>query len=287
MSKTRTAFGVPLMRRKMSDWRVRTPRSAVEPFTQQSNRARRNLRRSGSYRHREHAAARETAPKKRIAASAVDSSPYLDAQLEQRVSDQVGEIERMGQAASLPTYPQVADLIVASGTEKQLESHRREITATLLRPARFDWRNRERRRGRRNGVVTRISRGRSQEDHQIQRHARTIRRRRSDGDLNDPVPVENPALQAVLMALEIPDTIGALTETRHRWATTLASASALPTALLRSDHRLQGTLDYAAIGTVSNVALGSRLCDEGKPGQILIGPRSDEGRRCRDGRTRR
>ena len=48
--------------------------------------------------------------------------------LEQRVTDQVGEIERMGRLRRfLP--PQVADLIVASGTEKQLESHRREITA--------------------------------------------------------------------------------------------------------------------------------------------------------------
>ena len=30
----------------------------------------------------------------------------------------------------------------------------------------------------------------------------------------------------------------------------------------------EGRFDYAAIGTVSNVA--SRLCDEAKPGQILI-----------------
>ena len=51
-----------------------------------------------------------------------------NAHLEQRVADQVGEIERMGRLRRfLP--PQVADLIVASGTEKQLESHRREITA--------------------------------------------------------------------------------------------------------------------------------------------------------------
>ena len=34
---------------------------------------------------------------------------------------------------------------------------------------------------------------------------------------------------------------------------------------------LEGRFDYAAIGTVSNVA--SRLCDEAKPGQILISPR--------------
>jgi transcriptional regulator with GAF, ATPase, and Fis domain len=47
----------------------------------------------------------------------------LNQQLEQRVADQVGEIERMGRLRRfLP--PQVADLIVASGTEKQLESHR-------------------------------------------------------------------------------------------------------------------------------------------------------------------
>jgi class 3 adenylate cyclase len=35
--------------------------------------------------------------------------------------------------------------------------------------------------------------------------------------------------------------------------------------------RFEGRFDYAAIGTVSNVA--SRLCDEAKPGQILISPR--------------
>ena len=52
----------------------------------------------------------------------------LNQQLEHRVADQVGEIERMSRLRRfLP--PQVADLIVASGTEKQLESHRREITA--------------------------------------------------------------------------------------------------------------------------------------------------------------
>ncbi len=33
----------------------------------------------------------------------------------------------------------------------------------------------------------------------------------------------------------------------------------------------EGRFDYAAIGTVSSVA--SRLCDEAKPGQILINPR--------------
>jgi hypothetical protein len=48
----------------------------------------------------------------------------LNQKLEQRVADQVGEIERMSRLRRfLP--PQVADLIVASGSEKQLESHLR------------------------------------------------------------------------------------------------------------------------------------------------------------------
>ena len=54
----------------------------------------------------------------------------LNQQLEQRVADQVDEIERMSRLRRfLP--PQVADLIVASGTEKQLESHRRNAVTGI------------------------------------------------------------------------------------------------------------------------------------------------------------
>ena len=42
-------------------------------------------------------------------------------------------------------------------------------------------------------------------------------------------------------------------------------------SLLLCTMGFEGRFDYAAIGTVSNVA--SRLCDEAKPGQILISPR--------------
>src|SRR5205807_4569692 len=52
----------------------------------------------------------------------------LNQQLEGRVVEQVGEIERMGRLRRFLS-PQVADLIVSSGAEKQLESHRREIAA--------------------------------------------------------------------------------------------------------------------------------------------------------------
>jgi GAF domain-containing protein len=52
----------------------------------------------------------------------------LNQQLEQRVAAQVGEIERLGRLRRfLP--PQVADLIISSGSERELESHRRDIAA--------------------------------------------------------------------------------------------------------------------------------------------------------------
>ncbi len=56
------------------------------------------------------------------------------------------------------------------------------------------------------------------------------------------------------------------------WATTSASASASPHGFATlGTIGFEGRFDYAAIGTVSNVA--SRLCDEAKSGQILISPR--------------
>jgi class 3 adenylate cyclase len=84
------------------------------------------------------------------------------------------------------------------------------------------------------------------------------------------VLVENPALQAVLMALEVREAIGALTERWRRWGHDLGFGIAHGYATLGTIG-FEGRFDYAAIGTASNVA--SRLCDEAKPGQILISPR--------------
>ena len=89
---------------------------------------------------------------------------------------------------------------------------------------------------------------------------------------NDPVHVENPALQAVLMALEMRDAIGGLTETWHRWGHDIGFGIGIAHGFATlGTIGFEGRFDYAAIGTVSNVA--SRLCDEAKPGQILINPR--------------
>jgi len=76
--------------------------------------------------------------------------------------------------------------------------------------------------------------------------------------------------QAVLMALEMRDVVGALTEKWRRLGHDIGFGIAHGFATL-GIIGFEGRFDYAAIGTVSNVA--SRLCDEAKPGQILISPR--------------
>jgi adenylate cyclase len=103
----------------------------------------------------------------------------------------------------------------------------------------------------------------------------TLERYAGDGVMvvfNDPVPVENPALQAVLMALELRDALGALTATWSRLGHEIGFGIGIAHGFATlGTIGFEGRFDYAAIGTVSNVA--SRLCDEAKPGQILISPR--------------
>ncbi len=89
---------------------------------------------------------------------------------------------------------------------------------------------------------------------------------------NDPVPVENPALQAVMMAIDMRGALGELTQKWRRLGHEISFGIGIEHGFATlGTIGFEGRFDYAAIGTVSNVA--SRLCDEAKPGQILISPR--------------
>ena len=191
--------------------------------------------------------------------------------LEQRVTEQLGEIERMGRLRRfLP--PQIADLIVASGTEKRLESHRREITALFCDLRDFTGFSES---SDPEDVMALLREYHAAIGNIIVRYGGTLERYAGDGVMvvfNDPIPVFNPALQAVQMALEMRVAISALME---RWRQ-LGHDVGFGIGIAHGYATLgtigfEGRFDYAAIGTVSNVA--SRLCDEAKPGQVLISPR--------------
>ena len=195
----------------------------------------------------------------------------LNQELERRVIDQVDEIERMSRLRRfLP--PQVADLIVASGSEKQLESHRREITALFCDLRGFTGFTES---ADAEDVMALLRDYHAAIGEIIIKYNGTLERYAGDGVMvvfNDPVPVENPALQAVLMALELRDALGALTATWSRLGHEIGFGIGIAHGFATlGTIGYEGRFDYAAIGTVSNVA--SRLCDEAKPGQILISAR--------------
>src|ERR1700757_3550446 len=74
------------------------------------------------------------------------------------------------------------------------------------------------------------------------------------------------------MALELREAIGALTATWSRLGHEIGFGIGIAHGFAPlGTIGFEGRFDYAAIGTVSNVA--SRLCDGAKPGQILISPR--------------
>ena len=162
--------------------------------------------------------------------------------------------------------------IVASGSEKQLESHRREITALFCDLRGFTGFTES---ADAEDVMALLRDYHAAIGEIIIKYNGTLERYAGDGVMvvfNDPVPVENPALQAVLMALEVRDAIGALTETWRRLGHDIGFGIGIAHGFATlGTIGFEGRFDYAAIGTVSNVA--SRLCDEAKPGQILISPR--------------
>jgi class 3 adenylate cyclase len=179
-----------------------------------------------------------------------------------------GEIERMGRLRRfLP--PQVADLIVASGSEKQLESHRWEITALFCDLRGFTSFTES---ADAEDVMALLRDYHAAIGEIIIKYNGALERYAGDGVMvvfNDPVPerIRPPAH-------------GPWTAWCHRsfddnlelpWARNWLRDRFCARLRYPWDHWLEGRFDYAAIGTVSNVA--SRLCDEAKPGQILISPR--------------
>jgi class 3 adenylate cyclase len=159
-----------------------------------------------------------------------------------------------------------------SGSEKQLESHRREITALFCDLRGFTGFTES---ADAEDVMALLRDYHAAIGEIIIKYNGTLERYAGDGVMvvfNDPVPVENPALQAVLMALEVREALGSLSATWSRLGHEIGFGIGIAHGFATlGTIGFEGRFDYAAIGTVSNVA--SRLCDEAKPGQILISPR--------------
>jgi class 3 adenylate cyclase len=188
--------------------------------------------------------------------------------LEERVREQVAQVERLGRLKRFFS-PQLAELIVAGGTDDPLRTHRREITVVFLDLRGFTGFAETAEPEEVMGVLREYHEAMG---HLIVAHEGTLERFTGDGMMvffNDPVPVENPAERAVRMAVAMRDRVR---ELRAGWrkrghdldlGVGIAQGYATIGAI-----GFEGRWDYGAIGTVTNLA--ARLCAEAQGGQVLI-----------------
>jgi class 3 adenylate cyclase/CheY-like chemotaxis protein len=192
--------------------------------------------------------------------------------LAQKVTEQVSEIERMSRLKRFLS-PQVADVIAASSEQEDLlRSHRREVTVLFCDLRGFT-------------AFTEIAEPEEvmavlHEFHHalgqlIDRYEGTLERFAGDGLLtlfNDPLSCPDHTMRAVRMAVEMRESVEVLARTWRKRGHDLGFGIgiALGYATL-GKIGFERRFDYAAVGTVTNLA--SRLCDEAKPGQILVDQR--------------
>src|SRR5258708_17213219 len=187
--------------------------------------------------------------------------------LEQRVSDQVAEIERVGRLKRF-LAPQIAK-IISSGDEKLLESHRRDVPVVFGDwPGFFAFSETT----EPEEVMTVLRDYHTGLGALVQKVEGTLERFVGDGLMvlfNDPLPCDEPCLQATRMALAMRDEMTGLTEKWRKYGHELGFGVGIAHGFATLGRiRFEGQFSYPAIGTVANLA--ARLCGEAKTGQILV-----------------
>jgi class 3 adenylate cyclase/CheY-like chemotaxis protein len=191
--------------------------------------------------------------------------------LEQRVADQLAELQRVGRLRRF-LAPQLAELIVSAGDEKLLESHRREITVVFCDLRGFTAFSEATEPEEMMAVLREYHAAMGEE---IFRFEGTLERFAGDGLMvffNDPLPCPDPAARAVRMAVAMRERVGALGAAWRRRGHELDLGVGIAQGYATLGRiGFEGRSDYGAIGTVTNLA--SRLCDEARGGQILVSQR--------------
>ena len=217
---------------------------------------------------------RSLARVKRLHDTVVEQTVALErwnAELESRVAEQVADLERLNRLRRFLS-PQIAGLIVESGDESFLESHRRDITTVFT-----DLR----------GFTAFAETSEPEETMSVLRdyHAAlgelvfayegTLEHFAGDGLMvffNDPPLCADAPERAVRMALQMRDRGGELATHWHRRGHALGVGVGIAQGYATLGRvGFEGRWDYAAIGTVTNVA--ARLCAAAATRQVLISPR--------------
>jgi adenylate cyclase len=191
--------------------------------------------------------------------------------LEQRVQEQLGELERVGRLKRFFS-PQLAELVVSAGGEKLLQSHRREVSVVFCDLRGYSAFTEA---VEPEEVIEVLREYHTTLGRVIFRFQGTLERFAGDGLMvffNDPLPCPDHAAQAVHMAMAMRQEMAELTEKwrkrGHQLAFGIGIAQGYATLGMIG---FEGRVDYAAVGPTTNLA--SRLCDAAQGGQILISQR--------------
>ena len=188
--------------------------------------------------------------------------------LSQRVEEGIAELEKLSRMKRFFS-PEVANLITNGDTNDPLKSHRSEITVVFIDLRGYTAFTESADPEEVMGVLREYH---AEMGKLIMAHNGTVERFAGDAIMiffNDPIPLENPAEQAVRMGLAMHESFNACAT---RWKKlgydlNIGIGIAQGYATLGAIG-FEGRLDYGAIGAVSNLA--SRLCSEAKAGQTLV-----------------
>jgi adenylate cyclase len=187
------------------------------------------------------------------------------------VSDQVQELERMGRLRRFLS-PQLADLVLSSGEDSFLKSHRREISVVFCDLVGF---TSFAETVEPEDVMDVLNQYHAAVGDLVHRFEGTLERFTGDGLMvffNDPLPCPDAPQRAVRMAVAMRGRVEQLAEDWRRRGHDLAFSVGIAQGHATLGRiGFEGRSDYAAIGSVTNLA--ARLCGEAQPEQILVSPR--------------
>jgi adenylate cyclase len=202
-----------------------------------------------------------------VSAQAADLAVW-NRTLEERVQQQLSEIER---AKGLQRFlsPQIAGLILSSGNESALESHRRAITVVFCDLRGFTAFSEA---TEPEEVMSFLREYHAVLGTLVHKHEGTVERFAGDAIMvffNDPVPCPDPSLRAARMALEMRERVGELLAKWRKLGYELGFGVGIAHGYATLGRiGFEGRFDYGAVGTVVNLA--ARLCADAKDGQILV-----------------
>ena len=187
--------------------------------------------------------------------------------LEQRVQEQLAQLDRLGRLKSF-FAPQVAESIINGIGEDLLKMHRREVVVVFLDMRGFTAFTD---RSEPEEVMNALAEYHRVMGKLILAHDGTLEHFTGDGIMiffNDPIKLDNPAANAVRMALAMQEHFVPLRVAWNKrgYDLDLGIGIAQGYATLGAVG-FEERWEYACIGSVTNLA--ARLCSEAKGGQIL------------------